>query len=83
MLTLALASGSAPSGAGVMLAFGLGTAPTLLAAGVAAQRLTAVRRVPWVRHVAGGLLVALALVGLARVPGLGHAVRAGWLCIAG
>ena len=83
MLTLALASADAVSGALVMVAFGAGTAPTLLAAGVAAQRVLSLRRIPWVRHLAGGALVALAIVGLARVPALAGAVRAGWLCIAG
>ena len=82
MLTLALASGDALSGAGVMLAFGLGTLPNLLAAGFAAQRLLAIRRVPWVRRVAGSAIVALAVVGLARIPGLPDAIVAGWQCIA-
>ena len=83
MLALALASGDALSGAMVMIAFGLGTAPTLLAAGMAAHLILSLRRIAWVRHLAGGLLVALALIGFARVPGLTDAVRAGWLCIAG
>ncbi len=82
MLVLALASGSAAGGAGVMAAFGAGTLPALLGAGFFAQRLLALRRAPWVRRGAGLALIAMALVGLARVPGLAEAVRTGWSCIA-
>ena len=82
MLAMALASGDALSGAGVMLAFGLGTLPNLLAAGFAAQRLLAIRRVPWVRRVAGCAIMAFALAGFARIPGLPDAIAAGWHCIA-
>lgn len=76
MLTLALAAGSAFEGALVMLAFGLGTLPNLLAAGFAAQRVLELRRRPWVRQLAGTLIVALAIVGLVRVPGIADALRA-------
>ncbi len=82
MLVLAFASGSAAGGALVMLAFGLGTLPNLLAAGIAAQRLLALRRLPWLRRAAGALIVVLGVVGLARLPGLREAVLAGWHCIA-
>ena len=81
MLALALASGDALSGAGVMLAFGLGTLPNLLAAGLATQRILAIRRYPWVRRTAGAAIIALAAVGLARVPALRELAVAGWLCI--
>jgi sulfite exporter TauE/SafE len=82
MLALALASGDALSGAGVMLVFGLGTLPNLLAAGFAAQKLLAIRRAPWVRRTAGGAIMAFAVVGFARIPGLPDAIAAGWHCIA-
>jgi uncharacterized protein len=82
MLALAMASGSAHDGAFVMLAFGLGTLPNLLAAGMAAQKLFAIRRAPWIRRVAGLLIVVLGAIGLARVPGLREAILAGWHCIA-
>ena len=78
MLIMALASGGALQGASVMAAFGLGTLPTLLVAGLAAQRLMAVKREPWVRRTAGAIVIVLALAGLARVPGLSDAVQAGW-----
>ena len=82
MLALALASGGAIEGALVMAAFGLGTLPNLLAVGFAAQRVLALRKRPWIRQSAGALIIALAIVGLLRVPGLGEAIRTGWLCIA-
>ena len=78
MLVMALASGGPWQGASVMAAFGLGTLPTLLVAGVAAQRLMAVKREPWVRRTAGTIVIVLALWGLAKVPGLPDAVQAGW-----
>jgi len=81
MLPLALASGGAGAGALVMVAFGLGTLPHLLFAGFAAQRLLAVRKRPWVRRGAGLAIVALAIVGFARVPGLQEALRAGLGCL--
>ena len=82
MLVLAAASASAAQGALVMAAFGLGTLPNLLAAGLAAQRLLRLRRAPWVRRAAGVAILALGVVGIARLPGLAEAVAAGWHCIA-
>ena len=68
MLALALASGDAVSGALVMAAFGLGTLPNLLAAGLAAQKLLAFRRIPWVRRGAGLAIIALGILGFAHIP---------------
>ena len=82
MLVLAIASGSAGAGALVMLAFGLGTLPSLLAAGLAAAKLSSLRRSVAVRRTAGALLVGLAVIGLARVPALHEALVRGWNCIA-
>ena len=82
ILVLAAASASALSGAVVMVAFGLGTLPTLLASGFAAERLWRLRRIPWVRRGAGLAIIALGVVGLVRIPGLRDALLAGWLCIA-
>ena len=70
MLTLAMASGSPLSGAAVLAAFGLGTLPGLLVAGMAAVRVNAIRRNPWVRRVAGLVLVALAIAAFARLPAI-------------
>jgi uncharacterized protein len=50
MLVLAMASGSAVEGAQVMIFFGLGTLPTLLAAGLAAQHVLSLRRSAWIRR---------------------------------
>ena len=63
-LVTALTSGSSWRGAGSMLAFGLGTLPTLLLAGVLATRLKEflARRV--VRMIAGGMVLALGLRGV-------------------
>lgn len=82
MLALSLASGSPLGGAAVMAAFGLGTLPTLLAAGIAAQRLMSARRLPAIRYGAALAIIAMGAVGLARIPGLREAVAAGWACIA-
>ena len=82
MLVLALASGGVMNGASVMLAFGLGTLPTLLLAGMALQRVLSIRRIPWVRRGAGALIVVLGAAGLARVPLLHDMLVAGWRCIA-
>ena len=82
MLALALASGSAGGGAMVMAAFGIGTLPNLLAAGLSAERLMRLRRKPWVRQLAGVAIAAFAVIGLARTPGLHEALARGWACIA-
>jgi len=82
MLALAAARGDPTSGASVMAAFGLGTLPALVASGFVAQRLFTWRRIPWVRQAAGLAIIAFGVLGLARVPGLEEALRAGWICIA-
>lgn len=63
-LATALASGSAARGAGLMLAFGLGTLPNLLAMGLFAARLQAFTRQPVVRRAAGLLVLGFGLLGL-------------------
>lgn len=83
VLATALVSGSASRGAVVMLAFGLGTLPNLLAAGLAMERIRSWFRRPTVRRGAGYLVVALGLWGVLRVPGLFERIREGILCVAG
>lgn len=61
MLAWALSSGSATQGALLMLAFGLGTLPMLLAIGAAAEWLKDFVRQPWARRGAG---LAVLLFGL-------------------
>ncbi len=77
VLATALVSGSAARGAAVMAAFGLGTLPNLLAAGLAAQSLQRFTRAPRVRLVAGLAVVVLGLIGLMRIPGLPEHLRHG------
>jgi sulfite exporter TauE/SafE len=79
MLVVALASGSAWTGATTMLAFGLGTLPVMLGAGSAAAWLTPKLRDARWRMAAGFLVIALALTGMTRIagsgPGLASALR--------
>lgn len=63
-LVTALTSGSAIHGAGLMLAFGAGTLPNLLLAGLLAVRLKAYAAKPLVRITAGLLVLAFGLWGL-------------------
>ncbi|MDM8351134.1 sulfite exporter TauE/SafE family protein [Pseudomonas sp. sp1636] len=65
-LLWAASQGDALDSAALMLAFGIGTLPVLLATGMAAERLTALLRQQGVR-MAGGLLVIL--FGLWTLPG--------------
>ncbi|HUX26489.1 MAG TPA: sulfite exporter TauE/SafE family protein [Burkholderiales bacterium] len=81
VLATALVSGGAARGAGLMLAFGLGTLPNLLLAGMALKRLrefTANRRL---RLAAGVLVAAFGVVGLARAANLAEHIRQGLLCV--
>jgi sulfite exporter TauE/SafE len=64
VLVTALASGSAASGAMLMLAFGLGTLPNLLAMGWAADRLRALAANRTVKLVAGLTVAGFGLWGL-------------------
>ena len=80
-LAMALVSGNAATGAGVMLAFGLGTLPTLVAAGMAAKRLRRFLAARSFRRIAGGLVAVLGLVGLWRIPGLAERINEGLACV--
>ncbi len=60
-LIWSLSAGSVLNGAALMLAFGLGTLPNLMAMGLAGVRLGAWLRRPWVRRTAGGLVVGYGL----------------------
>jgi len=81
LLATALVSGGAASGAAVMLAFGLGTLPNLMLAGMLFKRLrdfTSDRRV---RLAAGALVAGFGVAGLARAANLGEHIRQGLLRI--
>lgn len=74
-------AGGALQGALAMSAFGLGTLPWLLGAGIAATRLSAWAGHPRFRLAAGALVLGLGVFGLARSAELTAAVRAGLLCL--
>ncbi len=67
VLVAALATGSAVKGGLLMLAFGLGTLPTLFAMGLAAVRLKGWLQQVWVRRVSGLLVLGFGLAGLLSV----------------
>ena len=73
MLVTAMLSGSALGGAGVMLAFGLGTLPMLAAMGLAGMRLRTLFQKREVRLACGLLILGFGLLGLWRATGgVGH-----------
>jgi sulfite exporter TauE/SafE len=61
VLIWAISAGSAMKGGLLMLSFGLGTLPTLLAMGAFAAALSKLVRQPWVRSAAGILVIAFGL----------------------
>jgi len=65
-LVAAAFAGTPWGGAAAMLAFGAGTAPWLLAAGLAAARLRGLMERPALRAVAGGTVLAFGAWGLAH-----------------
>ncbi|HEY3327195.1 MAG TPA: sulfite exporter TauE/SafE family protein [Novimethylophilus sp.] len=67
VLVAALATGSAAQGGLLMLAFGLGTLPALLAMGLAAVRLKAWLQNIWVRRASGVLVLGFGVLGLLRL----------------
>lgn len=80
VLTAALLSGSAQRGAATMLAFGLGTLPNLLLAGLLLQRLRSIVQVRWVRLGSGLLVMAFGIWGLVNATTLGGRLWAGIAC---
>ena len=67
VLVSALASGSAVSGAALMLAFGLGTLPNLLGMGLFARQIQPFLQRLWVRRVAGLVVAGFGVWGLASL----------------
>ncbi|MDR2014286.1 MAG: sulfite exporter TauE/SafE family protein [Azoarcus sp.] len=80
VLALALMTGSALRGAGLMLAFGLGTLPNLLLAGLALGRFCDFTRNNRVRLIAGLLVLGFGVFGLIRAPALGGKLWSGLVC---
>ena len=66
VLVSALATGSAVEGGALMLAFGLGTLPNLLAMGWAAERLKGLAQDRRIKLVAGLVVAGFGVVGLLR-----------------
>lgn len=67
VLVTALASGHAQSGAMIMLAFGLGTLPNLLLAGMFWERCRRWVQSPQIRLIAGLMVMAFGVYGLIKV----------------
>lgn len=61
MLLTAAFNGGSLDGAGLMAAFGLGTAPAMIATGATAARLQRLQRRPGFRRLAGAFIIALGL----------------------
>jgi sulfite exporter TauE/SafE len=80
ILMTALLAGDPLNGAAIMAAFGLGTLPNLLLAGLALRRLNAVRYARSVRLVAGSLVLSFGIYGLAHAGSLSQHIRGGLIC---
>jgi len=79
-LLTALMAGSAVQGALTMLAFGAGTLPVLLAAGLSGARLRQLAQRPAVRLAAGVVVLTFGIMGLLRgaeIGGMG--IARGWI----
>ncbi len=81
LLATALLAGGAGKGALVMLAFGLGTLPNLLAAGILFERLRDIAAKRWLRIAAGLVVAGFGVAGLAKATHLSEHIRQGLLCI--
>ena len=81
VLTTALVTGSAAGGASLMLAFGLGTLPNLMLAGLLLKRLQSVTRRAWVRIFSGAVVLGFGLFGLINASSLGSRLWNGVLCV--
>ena len=80
VLATALLSGSAARGAGLLLAFGLGTLPNLLFAGVMLKQLRHLTRAAWLRLGSGLMVLGFGAWGLAHAGELGGHLWSGILC---
>ena len=81
ILLVALGAGSAAGGAAVMAAFGLGTLPAMVGAGLLAGGFHRLIHRPRLRLGLGGVLVVLGFLTMIATPGpLGVAAAAGSVC---
>jgi len=81
-LVLAAAASASPlEGAVAMVAYGLGTLPWLIAAGLAAARMRSWFTRRAVRAAAGAAVLSFGLYGVASAAGVAEAIRRGILCL--
>lgn len=80
-LAAAAFAGGPARGAAAMLAFGLGTLPVLLAAGLGAARLRAWLARRSARLAASALILAAGVFGMVQASGLAEGVRRGLACL--
>jgi uncharacterized protein len=76
VLLTAMMTGSAASGAAVMIAFGLGTLPMLVGLGLLGTRLRALAQRRAIRVACGALVLAFGVLGLVRAA---NGLSLGWL----
>jgi len=81
VLPLALFAGGAWQGAAVMLAFGAGTLPNLVAAGVVIHGAQRLRDRPGVRYIVAATIAAFAAVGIYRALWVPEALAQGPFCL--
>jgi hypothetical protein len=81
ILLTAMLAGDPLNGAAIMLAFGLGTLPNLLFAGLAWRRVSGLTRARPVRVAAGGLVLGFGLYGLANAASLNQHIKSGLICL--
>jgi uncharacterized protein len=72
VLATALAAGSGPAGAGLMLAFGVGTIPSLVLSGMALRPLVTSGSRAKVRLLAGALVLVFGVIGLIQAHPAAH-----------
>jgi sulfite exporter TauE/SafE len=80
-LAAAAFAGGPASGAAAMLAFGIGTLPNLLAAGLAATQVRKWLRGRAARAAAGAAVLLFGAYGLAHAGGIAEAIRDSLLCL--
>jgi uncharacterized protein len=82
VLAVAMVSGSAASGALTMLAFGLGTVPNLLFAGLLLAKARKLFQAAAFRTLSGAIVLGFGVAGLADAAQLTEQIRRGILCFA-
>ena len=80
VLATALLSGDALTGAAIMFAFGLGTLPNLMAAGLLLRHFRSLAAAKPVRVASGALVLGFGVYGLANAATLSAHIKAGILC---